>query len=230
MSLGEVFKDETVASLYRRRPPYPAAVFAMLRRRLVAPRTVLDAGAGTGALARGMASFAERVDAVEPSAAMIAEARRVPGGGDQRIRWIPGRAEDAPLAPPYGLITCGASLHWMDLAVVLPRFRGALAPGAVPRFDPGNAEARLALDPGQLGGAHRPAQLAVAGAIPSEQAEASAVRQLQLGSDDRVDARGPSGLDELDRAIQAVAIAEAEGSDLEAGSGAYQGSRRGSPL
>jgi SAM-dependent methyltransferase len=130
VSLGEVFKDETVARLYRRRPPYPAAVFAMLRRRLVAPRTVLDAGAGTGALALGMASFAERVDAVEPSAAMIAEARRAPGGDDRRIRWIPGRAEDAPLAPPYGLITCGASLHWMDLAVVLPRFREALAPGA----------------------------------------------------------------------------------------------------
>src|SRR5439155_1761861 len=34
------------------------------------------------------------------------------------------------LATPYGLITCGVSLHWMDLAVVLPRFREVLAPGA----------------------------------------------------------------------------------------------------
>ena len=102
----------------------------MLRRRLVQPRTVLDAGAGTGALARRMIAFAERIDAVEPSASMIAEARRLPGGDDRRIQWILGRAEDVPLGPPYGLITCGASLHWMDLGVVLPRFREALAPGA----------------------------------------------------------------------------------------------------
>src|SRR5207249_4986996 len=66
----------------------------------------------------------------EPPAAMIAEGRRLPGGGDGRLRWILGRAEDAPLAPPYGLITCGVSLHWMDLAVVLLRFREVLAPGA----------------------------------------------------------------------------------------------------
>jgi len=130
MSLGDVFADDAVACAYRRRPPYPDAVFKMLQRRLVAPRTILDAGAGTGALARNMTAFAERIDAVEPSAAMIAEGRDLPAGSDLRIRWIAGRAEDAPLDPPYGLIACGASLHWMDPSVVLPRFRQSLAPGA----------------------------------------------------------------------------------------------------
>lgn len=130
MSLGDVFADDAVALAYRHRPPYPKAVFKMLERRLVAPRTILDAGAGTGALARNMSTFAERIDAVEPSAAMIAEGRGLPGGSDRRIRWIAGRAEDAPLDPPYGLIACGASLHWMDPSFVLPRFREALAPGA----------------------------------------------------------------------------------------------------
>lgn len=130
MSLGEVFTDPLVARLYERRPPYPEGVFAALARRLVAPRSVLDAGAGTGALARKMSSFAERIDAIEPSAAMIAEGRRLPGGSNPRIRWIEGRAEGVELDPPYGLVVCGESLHWMDLAVVLPRFREALAPGA----------------------------------------------------------------------------------------------------
>lgn len=129
MSLGEVFTDATVARLYERRPPYPEGVFTALARRLVAPRTVLDAGAGTGALARRM-TFAERVDAIEPSAAMLAAGRQLPGGADARIRWIEGRAEEARLEPPYGLVVCGASLHWMDLRIVLPRFRDALAPGA----------------------------------------------------------------------------------------------------
>lgn len=130
MNLGEVFADAVVARLYERRPPYPEGVFAALARRVVSPRTVLDAGAGTGTLARRVTAFVDRIDAVEPSAAMIAEGRRLPGGMDQRIRWVEGRAEDARLDPPYGLIVCGASLHWMDLAVVLPRFREALAPGA----------------------------------------------------------------------------------------------------
>jgi len=129
-NLGEVFTDAVVAQLYARRPPYPDGVFAALARRLVDPRTVLDAGAGTGALARTMSVFAERIDALEPAAAMITEGRRLPGGSDRRIRWLKGRAEDAPLRPPYGLIVCGESLHWMDLAAVLPRFRDALAPGA----------------------------------------------------------------------------------------------------
>ena len=130
MSLGDVFADDAVARAYRCRPPYPDAVFKMLERRLVVPRTILDAGAGTGALARNMTAFAERIDAVEPSSAMIAEGRNLPAGSDRRIRWIAGRAEDAPLDPPYGLITCGASLHWMDPSLVLPRFRESLAPGA----------------------------------------------------------------------------------------------------
>jgi SAM-dependent methyltransferase len=130
IELGRVFGDSEVASLYRHRPPYPPAVFEILGRVVVGPRIVLDAGAGTGALARGMLGFAARVDAVDPSAAMIAEGQRLPGGDDPRIHWLLGRAEDARLDPPYGLITCGASLHWMEHDVVLPRFRVMLASGA----------------------------------------------------------------------------------------------------
>lgn len=35
------------------------------------------------------------------------------------------------MSPPYGLITAGASLHWLDLDVALSRLRDALAPDAV---------------------------------------------------------------------------------------------------
>lgn len=127
--LGTAFADEEVAQNYRHRQPYPAEVFSALGGLLVAPRTVLDAGCGTGALTRGLATIAERVDALDPSEAMIREGRRLARGEDARIRWIVGRAEDAPLAGPYGLITAGAAIHWMDPAVVLPRFGEALAPG-----------------------------------------------------------------------------------------------------
>ena len=128
--LGSAFADREVAALYRHRPPYPRGIFAILARLLVEPRTILDAGAGTGALARELARVAARVDALDPSTAMIEEGRRLPNGDDARIRWVLGRAEDGPVEPPYGLITCGASLHWMDHSVVLPRFREMLAPNA----------------------------------------------------------------------------------------------------
>ena len=88
-------------------------------------------GSGTGALTTGLARFAKRVDAIDPSAAMIREARGMPDGDSERIRWVLGTAESAPLDPPYGLITAGASIHWMDPDVVMPRFRASLAPGGV---------------------------------------------------------------------------------------------------
>jgi ubiquinone/menaquinone biosynthesis C-methylase UbiE len=130
IDLGGVFADDEVAALYQFRAPYPHSVFSILERLVVGPRVVLDAGTGTGALARRFPPSIVRIDAVDPSAAMIARGRSLRGGDDARIRWIVGRAESVPLSPPYGLITVGASLHWMQADVVLPRFRDALAPDA----------------------------------------------------------------------------------------------------
>jgi SAM-dependent methyltransferase len=129
--LGGAFEDAEVARNYRYREPYPREVFEILRGLLVEPGTVLDAGCGTGALTIGLAQFAERVDGVDPSAAMLNEARRMPGADNPRIRWIQRTAESAPLDPPYGLVTAGVSIHWMNPEVVMPRFRGALAPGGL---------------------------------------------------------------------------------------------------
>jgi trans-aconitate methyltransferase len=71
------------------------------------------------------------VDAVDPSAGMVARGRAALGGDHPSLRWIVGNAEDAPLRPPYGLIVAAASLHWMDWPIALPRFRDLLAPGGV---------------------------------------------------------------------------------------------------
>ncbi len=120
-----------MAAAYRYRPPYPPAVIKVLLGLVRGtPQHILDAGCGTGNLARALAPHADRVDAVDFSLPMIEEGRRLPGGDDPRIRWLHGRVEDVALDPPYALVVAGESLHWMDRRVVLPRFHQVLAPGA----------------------------------------------------------------------------------------------------
>lgn len=127
---GAQFQDPTIVAAYHNRPPYQAEVFTRLRALLAGPAVALDAGCGTGDIARLLAPLVERVDAVDISAPMIATGRALPGGDAPNLRWLLGGLEDAPLDPPYGLIVAGESLHWMEWSVVMPRLRDALAPGA----------------------------------------------------------------------------------------------------
>ncbi|MDQ3694751.1 MAG: class I SAM-dependent methyltransferase [Chloroflexota bacterium] len=128
---GSQFADPSVVAAYGYRPPYPDEVLAALVDLVVAPGRVLDAGTGTGEIARGLAGRVAGVDALDPSPGMIAAGRALPGGDHPALTWLLGRAEDAPLGAPYGLITAASSLHWMEWEAVLPRFRDALSPGAV---------------------------------------------------------------------------------------------------
>ena len=130
--LAQVFGHRGVAEAYRHRPPYPPEVFEILDRLVPddGPREVLDVGAGEGALARPLAARMARVDAVDLSAAMVAAGRDRPGGRRPNLRWIVGAAQSCPLHGPYGLVTAGASLHWMPWDTTIPRLAAAMAPGA----------------------------------------------------------------------------------------------------
>jgi SAM-dependent methyltransferase len=127
-----MFRDQSVAEAYPNRPPYPTAIFDLLADLIVdTPRAVLDVGCGTGDVARPLAARVERVDAVDISEAMIAQGRRQPGGDAPNLIWIHATVEEAPLSPPYALITAGESLHWFDWEAVFPRFADALMPNGV---------------------------------------------------------------------------------------------------
>jgi SAM-dependent methyltransferase len=131
---ASVFQDRSVVAAYRYRPAYPPETFAFLSNLIPAnatPRKVLDAGCGTGFVARPLAPLVDHVDAVDISEAMIAMAQRLPGGERATIRWIAAPIETAPLDGPYALIVAAASLHWMDWERTLPRFAALLAPGCV---------------------------------------------------------------------------------------------------
>jgi SAM-dependent methyltransferase len=133
---GSWFQDSLIVEVYDRRPPYPEELIRLLAELAglggeTSHRAVLDIGCGTGELARRLAPLVDRVDAVDPSAAMLARGRELPGGDNPTLHWRQGTAEDAELDPPYALITAGQSLHWMDWDVALPRFARASAPDAV---------------------------------------------------------------------------------------------------
>lgn len=127
---ASAFQEESVAEAYAYRPPYPPEVFRILAGLLPGgPRRILDAGCGTGALARHLTFLDAPIEAVDIAPAMVARGRRLPNGDHPLIRWSVGAVETLPLSPPYGLITAGESLHWMDWPTALPRFAGLLAPG-----------------------------------------------------------------------------------------------------
>jgi SAM-dependent methyltransferase len=132
LTYAEQFKEQSVVSAYAYRPPIPDAVFDLLAQLIVdEPRVLLDAGCGTGAVARRAVTFAERVDAVDFSRAMLEAGRHLPNGDHPRLRWIEGSLEQVTLTPPYALIIASESLHWMDWDIVMPRFRAALTSNGV---------------------------------------------------------------------------------------------------
>jgi SAM-dependent methyltransferase len=126
------FQLEDVVEQYHLRAPYPSTLAPFLLK-LATPQggPVLELGCGPGKITRDLAPHVERVDAIDVSQRMIERARSMPGGDHPAIKWIVGRAEDAPLEGPYALAVAGAALHWMDWDIVLPRIAEHLMPGAV---------------------------------------------------------------------------------------------------
>jgi SAM-dependent methyltransferase len=129
---GAWFDEESVASRYCFRPPYPAETFELLAPLASdSPRNVLDAGCGLGDLARHLAPLVDRVDAVDRSQAMLAKGRTFPGADAANLNWIEAAIEDAPLDPPYSLIVAGDSVHWFDWGPTMKIFSDALSPRGV---------------------------------------------------------------------------------------------------
>jgi SAM-dependent methyltransferase len=111
---------ETVAADYERhRPEYPEETlrWAAGALELEPGARVLDLGAGTGKLTRGLAGLGLEVVAVEPGAPMLAQLRAaVPKAeaheGSAESIPLPGESVDAAFA--------GQAFHWFDRAQALP--------------------------------------------------------------------------------------------------------------
>ena len=103
-------------------------------------------------------------------------------------------------------------------------------PAGDPPIEPGQAQPRLPLDAGELGGADRPGELPVAAAMAGEQAQTITAVEVELGADDSADPGRAGRLHEADGAVQAVAVAQPQRLDPQRGGGGHQGARRGRAL
>jgi SAM-dependent methyltransferase len=107
----------TVAYYESARPPYGAAFFSTVARRLAFERgtRLLDVGTGPGLLAIGFAPFCGEVVGVDPEPAMIEAARSSAEREASAVRLVEGRFEDlAGSLGTFGAVTIGRAIHWLD--------------------------------------------------------------------------------------------------------------------
>lgn len=128
---GDAFADLDVVHAYRHRLDYPEALYARLLILAVGRKRALDLGCGTGKLAAGLAPHFAEVVALDPSQPMLAAARQEHAQRHRNIRWRCATGEDLPTEQPFDLAVAGASIHWMDPAVVFPKLAAALRPEGV---------------------------------------------------------------------------------------------------
>jgi len=120
---------ETIAADYERhRPEYPEEALRWVVDQLgLGPGArVLDVGAGTGKLTRGLVAMGFDVVAVEPGAGMLDQLRiAVPG-----VEGLEGSAESIPLADEsVGAAFAGQAYHWFDPELAVPELHRVLRAG-----------------------------------------------------------------------------------------------------
>jgi SAM-dependent methyltransferase len=120
---------ETVAAEYERhRPEYPPEALRWAAGKLGLERgaRVLDVGAGTGKLTRGLVSLGFEVAAVEPGAPMLDQLRAAVVEAEPHE----GSAESIPLpADDVDAAFAGQAFHWFDRERALPELHRVIRPG-----------------------------------------------------------------------------------------------------
>lgn len=130
---GQVFLAQAASYYSRYREGYPDDLFRHLAEQVGLDRShrALDLGCGGGQVTLPIARLAGHVTGLDPSAAMLAEARAAAAAaGQDRIDWVHARSEDLASLDlgPVDLVTAGRSFHWMDRPQVLAALDAIVAP------------------------------------------------------------------------------------------------------
>ncbi|GAP82733.2 putative methyltransferase domain-containing protein [Rosellinia necatrix] len=137
MGFRSTFSAQAYAAF---RPSYPASLFRTVLGFHKLPltgseTTLLDIGCGHGLIARALSPHFQRVLAVDPSAGMVEQARRMTGDG--KITFHQGRAEElSALARPASvdMAVAGQAAHWFDYGAVWWELARAVKPGGTVAF------------------------------------------------------------------------------------------------
>jgi SAM-dependent methyltransferase len=115
---------EVAVAYERARPTYPEEAVRWLAGD--EPCDVVDLGAGTGKLTRGVVALGHRVTAIEPLPEMLELLPTTAPGAFASL----GSAEVIPLPDATAdVVTCAQSFHWFDHALALPEIARVLRPG-----------------------------------------------------------------------------------------------------
>lgn len=115
----------------RYRPSPPEALAGLLGQflRLEHPKRVVDLGCGSGLSTRYWAGRADAVTGVDPTEAMLAQARSVPAFG---VEYRQGLSHATGVDDACAdIVTCSQSLHWMDPQPTFEEVARILRPGGV---------------------------------------------------------------------------------------------------
>ena len=125
---GAQWQNRGMAAAYDARHDYPEETFAVVASlRTGRGQPVLEIGAGNGRVTAGLVRHGlTPIHAVEPSAAMAAQAPQLVG-----VEWTIATFEDADVRGPYGLAVAAESIHWTDWPVSFPKAARVLGEGAV---------------------------------------------------------------------------------------------------
>jgi SAM-dependent methyltransferase len=90
----------------------------------------LDIGTGTGTVARGLAALGLTVDGLDPSEALMEQARALGEAEGVQVAYTQGKAEALPFADAsFDLVTAATCWHWFDWPVAAREAVRVLKPG-----------------------------------------------------------------------------------------------------
>lgn len=120
---------KTAADYRKFRAGFPISFFESLREKGIidGSEAVVDLGTGTGTVARGLAAIGCKVVGLDPSEALLHEARELAESENLTVEWKKATAEETRLEDnSFDVAVAGQCWHWFDATKAVPEIKRIL--------------------------------------------------------------------------------------------------------